>query len=265
MYLRFFYEALPVILLLVLVCFFGLFFFPIAGRVLGRTDYTYLSFGALCFFWGFYMILQLTGGEDLTATAFLMNIVTGIVFLILVGFLLFELKKNREILYFLLSWIPLILTLGVDILDRIIHLPGSYFFRYGMAVTMVVQIIGLIYDLRQQYLERLKYERLQKELYEAEVAVMVSQIQPHFMYNALTSIAMMCINDPKKAQEATVTFAKYLRGNMDSLKQKKPVPFRQELEHLQKYLYIEKMRFGKRLNVEYDIEPEELLIVMGGM
>ena len=323
MYLRFFYEALPVILLLVLVCFFGLFFFPIAGRVLGRTDYTYLSFGALCFFWGFYMIvqnmsgylnlwiedptmcmllshvteytfvaslifytktrmqragfratvnvigtaylilavilmiLQLTGGEDLTATAFLMNIVTGIVLLILVGFLLFELKKNREILYFLLSWIPLILTLGVDILDRIIHLPGSYFFRYGMAVTMVVQIIGLIYDLRQQYLERLKYERLQKELYEAEVAVMVSQIQPHFMYNALTSIAMMCTNDPKKAQEATVTFAKYLRGNMDSLKQKEPVPFRQELEHLKKYLYIEKMRFGKRLNVEYDIGPED--------
>ena len=143
------------------------------------------------------------------------------------------------------------------ILDRIIHLPGSYFFRYGMAVTMVVQIIGLIYDLRQQYLERLKYERMQKELYEAEVAVMVSQIQPHFMYNALTSIAMMCVNDPKKAQEATVTFAKYLRGNMDSLKQKEPVPFSQELEHLKKYLYIEKLRFGKRLNVEYDIQTED--------
>jgi sensor histidine kinase YesM len=135
--------------------------------------------------------------------------------------------------------------------------PGSSFFRYGMAVTMVVQIIGLIYDLRQQYLERLKYERMQKELYEAEVAVMVSQIQPHFMYNALTSIAMMCVNDPKKAQEATVTFAKYLRGNMDSLKQKEPVPFSQELEHLKKYLYIEKLRFGKRLNVEYDIQTED--------
>ena len=59
----------------------------------------------------------------------------------------------------------------------------------------------------------------------ARMDVMLTQIQPHFMYNALTSIAMMCVNDPKKAQEATVTFAKYLRGNMDSLKQKEPVPF----------------------------------------
>ncbi len=323
MYLRFFFEALPVVLLFVLVCFFGLFFFPIAGRVLGRMNHTYLSFGALCFFWGFYMIvqslsgyfniwiwdptmcmllsrvteytfvaslifytktrmrrdgfraianvtgtvyliltfilmiLQLSGGKDLTATSLLMNIMTGISLLVLVVLLLLEAKKTKENLYFLLSWIPLVLTLGIDLLDRFIHLPGSFFFRYGMAVTMVAQIIELIYDLRQQYLERLKYERMQKELYEAEVAVMVSQIQPHFMYNALTSIAMMCSIDPEKAQEATVTFAKYLRGNMDSLKQKEPVPFSQELEHLNKYLYIEKLRFGKKLNVEYDIQTED--------
>ena len=96
-------------------------------------------------------------------------------------------------------------------------------------------------------------ERAEKELYEAKVAVMTSQIQPHFMYNALTSIAMMCTIDPQTAQEATVTFAKYLRGNMDSLKQNKPVPFEQELEHLKKYLYIEKLRFADKLNIEYDI------------
>lgn len=96
-------------------------------------------------------------------------------------------------------------------------------------------------------------ERTEKELYEAKVSVMASQIQPHFMYNALTSIAMMCTIDPPTAQEATITFAKYLRGNMDSLKQNRPVPFAQELEHLKKYLYIEKLRFGDKLNIEYDI------------
>lgn len=97
-------------------------------------------------------------------------------------------------------------------------------------------------------------ERAEKEAYEAKVAVMASQIRPHFMYNALTSIAMMCQIDPETAQEATITFAKYLRGNMDSLKQTKPVPFEVELDHLKKYLYIEKLRFGKKLNVEYDIQ-----------
>lgn len=97
-------------------------------------------------------------------------------------------------------------------------------------------------------------ERAEKELYEAKVSIMVSQIQPHFMYNALSSIAMMCVVDPETAQEATVNFADYLRGNMDSLKRTKPVPFEMELEHLKKYLYIEKLRFGRKLNIEYDIQ-----------
>ena len=320
LYLRFFFEALPVVLLFVLVCFFGIFFFPIAGRILGRMDYRYLTFGAVCFFWGAYMIvqnvsiylnlwipdptlcmmldhltefgfitsvlfyfktnmrrdrsraianitgtvylgvaitlliLQLTGTVDLAATAAPMNSIIAVCIILMIVLLATEVKGSRDTLYFLLSWAPLLLTLGVDLLDRYIPIPGAHFIRYGMAITMFVQIIALCYDLRQQYLERLRYEKMQKELYEANVAVMVSQIQPHFMYNALTSIAMMCKMDPDKAQEATVTFAKYLRGNMDSLKQKEPVPFKQELEHLKKYLYIEQLRFGKKLNVEYDIQ-----------
>lgn len=105
-------------------------------------------------------------------------------------------------------------------------------------------------------------ERAEKEAYEAKVAVMTSQIRPHFMYNALTSIAMMCQIDPEKAQEATINFAKYLRGNMDSLKQTKPVPFETELDHLKKYLYIEQLRFGKKLNVVYDIQTSDFKLPM---
>lgn len=78
----------------------------------------------------------------------------------------------------------------------------------------------------------------EKKLYEAQVSIMVSQIQPHFMYNALGSIAMMCRIDPDTAQKAIITFSKYLRGNMDSLRRTEPVPFEQELEHLKKYLYL---------------------------
>ena len=99
--------------------------------------------------------------------------------------------------------------------------------------------------------------RAEKELYDAKVQIMVSQIRPHFMYNALSSIAMLCTLDPETAQEATVTFADYLRGNMDSLKQTEPVPFETELEHLKKYLYIEKLRFGKKLNIVYDIQATD--------
>ena len=101
---------------------------------------------------------------------------------------------------------------------------------------------------------------MQKELYEAKVQVMVSQIRPHFMYNALSSIAMLCKIKPETAYEATIKFSDYLRGNMDSLKQTAPVPFKKELEHLEKYLYIEKLRFGKKLSIEYDIQEDNFEI-----
>ena len=104
------------------------------------------------------------------------------------------------------------------------------------------------------------HERAEKELYEAKVQIMVSQIRPHFMYNALSSIAMLCTLDPEKAQEAIVEFSDYIRCNMDSLKQTAPVPFEKEIEHLKKYLYIEKLRFGKKLNIVYDIRTMDFEI-----
>ena len=127
--------------------------------------------------------------------------------------------------------------------------------EFSAMLVSVVLIFGVIVAKREKRLMK-----TEKELYESQISIMVSQIQPHFMYNALTSIAMMCTIDPPTAQEATVTFAKYLRGNMDSLKQKAPVPFKQELEHLKKYLYIEKLRFGDKLNIEYDIKAEDFMI-----
>ena len=57
-YLQFFFEALPSVLLFALVCFFGIFMFPIAGFIMGKTNYRYLTFGALCFIWGLFMIGQ---------------------------------------------------------------------------------------------------------------------------------------------------------------------------------------------------------------
>ena len=80
------------------------------------------------------------------------------------------------------------------------------------------------------------------------------------MYNALTSIAMMCELDPKTAKEATIAFSKYLRCNMDSLSQTKTVPFEQELSHLKNYLFIEKLRFDDLLNIEYDIQVTDFRV-----
>jgi sensor histidine kinase YesM len=206
------------------------------------------------------LILHKSHVMDIYAFSFILNIAAMIV-MIAMGIVLFkESKEEKKIGEILIAWAPLILSILLDGLNKIFYFTDIHFYYFGLSITMFYQIFRIIIDLRTQHREAIRYEKMQKELYEAQVGVMVSQIQPHFMYNALSSIAMMCTLDGKKAKEATITFAKYLRGNMDSLKQKKPVPFSQELEHLKKYLYIEKMRFEEALNIVYDIETEDFVL-----
>lgn len=127
--------------------------------------------------------------------------------------------------------------------------------EYSAMMISILLVFCVLVSKREN--ERIVTE---KKLYEAQVSIMTSQIQPHFIYNALGSIAMMCKIDPDTAQDAIITFSKYLRGNMDSLRRTEPVPFQQELEHLKKYLYIEKLRFGDMLNIEYDIQASGFVL-----
>ena len=85
-------------------------------------------------------------------------------------------------------------------------------------------------------------------------ALMISQIQPHFLYNVLTTISNLCATDPEEAEETTVLFSQYLRTNLDSLRNEDNVPFSMELGHIKTYVELEKKRFGDILNVEYDIK-----------
>ncbi len=100
----------------------------------------------------------------------------------------------------------------------------------------------------------------EKELTDTKVAIMISQIQPHFLYNALTAISMLCDTDAKKARVATDEFSDYLRGNLEALSHKKPIPFYKELSHVKAYLHLEKIRFEEQLHVIYDIEEEDFFV-----
>lgn len=92
------------------------------------------------------------------------------------------------------------------------------------------------------------------------VDIMLSQIQPHFLYNALGTISHLCKHDPVDAQKAIQEFSAFLRGNMDSLKDRDPVPFEQELNHVMNYLRLEQRRFQNRLKVVYEIQTTGFFI-----
>ena len=103
-----------------------------------------------------------------------------------------------------------------------------------------------------------KFVRKKRELNESRISIMLSQIQPHFIYNVLAVIQDMCHGKAPEAEQVTMEFARYLRGNIDSLGQRDLIPFEKELDHTKSYLALEKKRFGDDiLHVEYDITAKD--------
>lgn len=131
-------------------------------------------------------------------------------------------------------------------------------FNYGIALLNAgVSLALLIIFINIQSEQELRMERQEKELAEQRIDIMLSQIQPHFLYNSLTTIRRLCDNDPQQAKDAIKDFSLFLRANMNSLKSKAPIPFEQELTHVKNYLALEQKRFQERLNIIYDIRCED--------
>ena len=99
-----------------------------------------------------------------------------------------------------------------------------------------------------------------EEMTNMRVKLMMAQIQPHFLYNTLSSIAYLCTEDPKEAENATNEFAGYLKSNLKSINAQKPIPFAEELRHVENYLKIEKRRYTDRISIVYDIRTVDFKI-----
>lgn len=94
-----------------------------------------------------------------------------------------------------------------------------------------------------------------RKIEEYKNRVMISQIQPHFMYNTLTTIKALCRVDPDLASKTITNFADYLRGNMDFASLETTIPLERELKHTKIYTEIEALRFDN-ITFEFKIEDE---------
>ena len=104
--------------------------------------------------------------------------------------------------------------------------------------------------------QRIEAEKqaMERKLQESQISIMLSQIQPHFLYNTLNSIYQLCETNPMRARILVNSFSEYLRNNLSSLEEHRLIPFKTELEHINTYLDIEKVRFEDTLEIEYDIK-----------
>jgi two-component system LytT family sensor kinase len=96
----------------------------------------------------------------------------------------------------------------------------------------------------------------QERLARAEVRALRAQISPHFIYNALTAIASFVRTDPERARELILEFAEFTRYSFRA--HGEFTTLAEELRSIDRYLTIERARFGERLEVRLQIAPEVL-------
>ncbi|MFD1905138.1 histidine kinase [Paenibacillus rhizoplanae] len=94
-----------------------------------------------------------------------------------------------------------------------------------------------------------------------EVAYLQAQIRPHFLFNALNSIATLSTIDICQMQQLIEAFSSYLRSSFDLMNTGRLVHLKQELSLVEAYLYIEQVRFGERLEVKWQRNYTGLLRV----
>ena len=91
------------------------------------------------------------------------------------------------------------------------------------------------------------------------IQIMMTQIQPHFLFNALNTIRALYAKDSPLAERTLEDFSTYLRQNLESLSQTDLIPVSKELEHTRLYAEIEMQRFPN-VQVEYRIEDTQFAV-----
>src|SRR5574344_365831 len=132
---------------------------------------------------------------------------------------------------------------------------GIPFIWPSVSLSMIALYLKL--QLRKEEEERLTIEKMKWEAKQKDISIMLSQIQPHFLYNALATIKGLILIDPENACEAIDNFSCFLHGNMDSLGSSSLIPFEKEIEHTKQYLSLEHMRYGSRLTIVYNFQSTD--------
>jgi two-component system sensor histidine kinase LytS len=119
--------------------------------------------------------------------------------------------------------------------------------------TQVTTVAGLARLLSTQ-LELSELERQTELAYRMELKALQSQINPHFLFNTINTIASLIRTDPPRARELLREFATFYRRTLENAEEL--IPFSQELDYVRRYLVFERARFGEeRIRFAEDVPP----------
>ena len=128
------------------------------------------------------------------------------------------------------------------------------------AGPVLLRATGEVARYVSSQLELAELDESRARLNRAEVRALRAQISPHFVYNALTTIASFIRTDPVRARELLIEFADFTRYSFRTAGEYTTLS--DELTNIERYIRLEKARFGERLNIKLEIAPEVLSVVL---
>ena len=175
---------------------------------------------------------------------------------VLLAYLLYITAREFQPAKRLENWIPVLVVLiiaGSVLLDKTIGMENQpvSFLTIAVIISCMFYYIWLHLQFVREHENDLRAQQ--------RIQIMISQIQPHFLYNTLSTIQALCVEDPPRAARVVKRFGAYLRQNIDSLNQANMIPFSKELEHTRIYAEIEMERFPN-IHISYDVEDDGFLV-----
>ncbi|MEL6534585.1 MAG: histidine kinase [Bacteroidota bacterium] len=122
----------------------------------------------------------------------------------------------------------------------------------GLIVYFIWSTIYFMFHYVESYNQTLKYEATINEI---ELNKLKSQLNPHFIFNALNSIRALVDEDPRKSKIAITQLSTILRNSL-IMDKKRLIPFTEEMVTVKDYLALETIRFEERLQTDFKLHPE---------
>jgi sensor histidine kinase YesM len=140
-------------------------------------------------------------------------------------------------------------------LQLLINSLRGMFFWSCLVYCLIVGVFQAYLYYQRYFAGELRLERLQRSLSEARLNALRMQLDPHFLFNALNTISAQLEREPRQARQMIEHLGDLLRLSLEN-KDRQQVPLGEELAFLDRYLAIQKIRFGDRLRVTTEIEPD---------
>lgn len=140
--------------------------------------------------------------------------------------------------------------------DYLLFVTQSLPVRFCIGFLMIgwITVLNLLwYNHEERQEDLLRAQTIERQAKEAELFKLRQQLQPHFLFNSLNSISALTLSRPEEARHMIQQLSDFLRGSLKKENQEW-VSATEELQLLQLYLDIEKVRFSHRLNTEMNVE-----------